>query len=187
MIPLFASSFLFLRHGRTALNAEDRVQGAMDIPLDPIGEAEAQAAAETLAGQDIAAIWCSPLQRAHTTANIVGRRLGLRAQPVEGLEERNWGALEGQPRAVLVREATPPGGEGPEAFAARTRAGLARIAPPFPALVVAHSGTARVIAATLRPAEDVRRIGNGEVVLWWRTAQGWRLESLTGGPPLSLN
>jgi uncharacterized protein len=39
------------RHGRTALNADDRLRGLSDPPLDPVGIAEAAGLAQTLAAK----------------------------------------------------------------------------------------------------------------------------------------
>lgn len=165
MIPLLSQPFLFLRHGQTAANAADRIGGATDDPLDATGLRQAEAAARLLAGRPLVAIWHSPLLRAAQTAAAVARTTGAPLIPLPGLAERNWGAWEGQDRSVLIREATPPGGEGPEAFRARIRAALAAIAAPFPVLIVAHSGTAREIHALLTDAPFVRP-GNAEAVEW---------------------
>lgn len=172
MIPLFSAPFLFLRHGETDANAADLIGGTQDLPLNATGHAQARRAAEILAGQGLAAIWCSPLRRAYQTAAAVAERTGLALQIVEGLGERDWGDWEGRPRAALIRDATPPGGESPESFRRRTLAALAGIAPPFPVLVVAHSGTARVIAAELAVSATLRA-GNAEPVLWRPEPDGW--------------
>ena len=161
------SPFLFLRHGRTALNAEDRVCGATDVPLDAVGRAQAREAAAHLAGTSIGSIWTSPLARARATAEAVAAATGAPLRVLPWLAERDWGAWEGGPRAALRRDATPLGGEGPDAFRHRTRAALAEITGPGPVLVVAHSGTARVLHAWLSPKPFVR-LGNCEVVEWRR-------------------
>ncbi|MFT4151872.1 MAG: histidine phosphatase family protein [Paracoccaceae bacterium] len=168
MIPLLRQPFLFLRHGQTAANATNRIGGATDDPLDDTGLAQARAAARLLARRPIAAIWHSPLQRAAQTAAAVAQATGAPLVALPGLAERNWGAWEGQDRSILIRDATPPGGEGPDTFRARIRAALAEIAPPFPVLIVAHSGTAREIHALLTDA-PFPRPENAEAVEW---AQG---------------
>ena len=171
-MPLLAHPFLFLRHGRTAANAEDRVCGASDVPLDAIGRAQAAAEAEHLRAAALGSIWTSPLSRALLTAQIVAAATGAPVHVMENLSERDWGAWEGGPRAALIRDAVPPGGEGPDAFASRTIAALARIDGPWPVLIVAHSGTARVLHAHLSAA-PFRRLANGELVEWRRDAV-WR-------------
>ncbi|SDW60339.1 histidine phosphatase family protein [Celeribacter indicus] len=165
MIPLLSHPFLFLRHGQTAANAANRIGGTTDDPLDRTGLAQAEAAARLLADRPLGAIWHSPLVRARQTALAVARVTGAPMRSLPGLAERNWGVWEGQDRAVLIREATPPGGEGPEAFRARIRAALAEITAPFPVLIVAHSGTARELHAVLTDV-PFRRLGNAEAVEW---------------------
>lgn len=182
MSRLFSGPFLFLRHGRTELNARGLIAGSTDVPLDETGFEEAAAAAELLVGSGVAAIWCSPMLRARQTAAPVAARLGLAVRVVAELAERNWGALEGRPRDAVHPEATPHGAETPERFAARTQAGLARIGPPAPVLIVAHAGSARMIAGVLAPNRPIRRVGNGEVVLWTPQGKGWAPRSLNGGP-----
>ncbi|AMY69317.1 histidine phosphatase family protein [Frigidibacter mobilis] len=184
MIPLFSQSFLFLRHGETAHNRAGIIAGATDVPLNAAGLAQAEMAAELLAEAGIAAIWCSPLIRARVTAETVAARLGLPLRVLPGLAERNWGAWEGQPYGVLVREMVPPGGgEGPGAFQTRVTAALAQVTSPFPALIVGHSGTARVLGALLCPGVVLPRFANAVPVLWQREedvghAPDWSLRVL---------
>lgn len=172
MIPLLSQPFLFLRHGETADNAAGRIGGSTDTPLNANGRAQAQAAARLLAGRPLAAIWHSPLSRAAETARAVAAATGAPLIALPGLAERNWGAWEGQPRSILVRDATPPGGESPAAFAARIRAALAAITAPFPVLIAAHSGTAREIHALLSDAPFVRP-ANAEPIEWRQQGCHW--------------
>lgn len=153
---LLAAPFCFLRHGETESNRLGLIAGASDVPLNATGLAQARSAAQRLAGSNVDAIWSSPLQRAYDTARCVADVLGLDIVIVPELAERNWGEREGQPRAMRgPRPATPPGGEGLEAFRARTLAGFARITPSRLPLVVAHSGTFRILGEWLGlPAQD---------------------------------
>jgi len=61
---------LLARHGETPWNAEGRYQGQIDIPLSPIGEAQAQALGARLASVDITRAVASPLSRAQRTAQL---------------------------------------------------------------------------------------------------------------------
>ena len=172
-VPFDAPS-LFLRHGRTALNADDRVCGATDVPLDATGREQAREAAAHLAAVPLRSIWTSPLARARATAEIAAAATGAPLHVLPGLAERDWGAWEGGPRSALARDATPPDGEGSDAFRDRTRAALARVRDDDrggPILIVAHSGTARVIHEWLAAGPFVR-LGNGELVEWRRDG-GW--------------
>lgn len=146
--------FYLLRHGQTAHNAADLIAGATDAPLDEEGHRQAEAAARHCAALPLGRLYVSPLLRARRTAEALLRlRPDLTAETSPLLAERNWGNWEGQPRAILDRDATPEGGEGPETFRSRVAAACAAIpAPPpdaAPPLLVAHSGTARALAALL--------------------------------------
>ncbi|HXH01275.1 MAG TPA: histidine phosphatase family protein [Xanthomonadaceae bacterium] len=61
---------LLARHGETAWNAEGRYQGQSDIPLSPIGEAQARALGERLHDLPVTRAVASPLSRARRTAEL---------------------------------------------------------------------------------------------------------------------
>ena len=54
------SRVLLVRHGRTVLNAENRLRGRLDPELDDVGRAEVRALAEELAGLNPARVVSSP-------------------------------------------------------------------------------------------------------------------------------
>jgi probable phosphoglycerate mutase len=146
---LLRAPFYFLRHGETEANRLGLIAGQTDIPLNETGWRQARTAAGLLEGCGIGAIYSSPLRRARDTAQCVAERLGLEVVVLDGLAERNWGELEGRPRSSRPRGLTPPGGESLEAFTHRTLAALAAIPAGGVPLVVAHSGTFRVLCAQL--------------------------------------
>lgn len=144
-----ANEFWFMRHGMTASNDADRIAGFTDEPLTPQGRALAARQAEKLRGVPLGSLWVSTLARARETARAVRAVNGAPLFLLDELRERNWGVWEGRPRAELRRAGKPEGGEGPDEFHARIRAGLERIEGPGPVLIVAHSGTARALFAVL--------------------------------------
>ena len=87
---------LLARHGETAWNAEGRYQGQEDIPLSPVGEAQARALGERLRGVHIDRAVASPLARALRTAELAlgDARLGLLTTDA-GLKEIAHGEWEG--------------------------------------------------------------------------------------------
>ena len=152
-----ATRVFALRHGQTAWNAEQRLQGHLDIPLDAAGLRQAERLAQALAGEDLAAIYSSDLQRAHATALALSRSSGIPVLTDPALRERSFGWLEGltyaevesrHPRDALHwRQRDPafrPGdGESLLAFHARCVAAVARLAAAHPGqtiAVVAHGG-----------------------------------------------
>jgi probable phosphoglycerate mutase len=89
------ASFYVLRHGQTDWNAQARLQGSTDIPLNDTGREQARIAAEFLADEGITRIIASPLSRALETAQIVGQRIGIAPELDPRLTERNFGLFEG--------------------------------------------------------------------------------------------
>jgi broad specificity phosphatase PhoE len=146
---LFQAPFIFLRHGETEPNRLGLTAGMSDVPLNTTGRQQARDAAAALVGRGIEAIYSSPLQRALETARCVSDMLHLPIVIIPGIAERNWGALEGKPRELRVREADPPGGEDLAQFRRRTLAGLAQIPAGGLPLIVAHSGTFRILCGEL--------------------------------------
>lgn len=97
---------LLARHGETAWNAEGRYQGQEDIPLSPVGLAQAQALGERLREVPITRAVASPLSRARQTAELA---LGARDLPLTldpGLMEIAHGTWEGL-LASEIRERDP--------------------------------------------------------------------------------
>jgi broad specificity phosphatase PhoE len=88
------TEILLARHGETDWNRENRFQGHADPPLNELGRAQAAELATVLAGEELAAVYSSPLQRAFETARVVAEPHGLAAAPVEGLKEVDVGSWQ---------------------------------------------------------------------------------------------
>lgn len=89
---------VLIRHGRTEANASRRIVGAMDVPLDEVGEAQARALAAGWAWGRWDVVVSSPLARARRTA------AALAPAPVVVAElcEMHQGVLEGLDFATAV-------------------------------------------------------------------------------------
>lgn len=85
---------VLVRHGETAWNAEHRVQGQLDVPLNDTGRRQAQAVASVLARERFAAIYASDLGRARQTAEPTAAALGMDVRLDAGLRERHYGIFE---------------------------------------------------------------------------------------------
>jgi 2,3-bisphosphoglycerate-dependent phosphoglycerate mutase len=83
-----------VRHGETAWNAEHRVQGQLDVPLNSIGQAQALAAAKVLAREKFDAIYSSDLSRALQTAQPTATLFSMKILPEKDLRERHYGIFE---------------------------------------------------------------------------------------------
>jgi broad specificity phosphatase PhoE len=87
--------FILVRHGQTEWNRVERFRGRADLSLDETGRRQAEAAALRLKGEQIAAIYSSPLKRTIETAGILARQLKLPVQPFEGLLDIDFGSWQG--------------------------------------------------------------------------------------------
>jgi broad specificity phosphatase PhoE len=144
------TELLLVRHGETDWNAEGKLQGHTDRPLNDYGRRQAQALADKLAGESIDAVYASDLSRARETAEIVGEKLGLTVAVDPDLREKNWGNWEGltsDERLHIEFE-----GETSEAHRDRTLSAVQRIVERHPGervVVVTHGGSLRRIQAAV--------------------------------------
>ena len=123
------------RHGQTVWNAERRFQGQSDIPLDEVGQAQAERAARLLAALRPDLIVSSDLSRAAQTAAPLSRLTGLEVTLDKDLRERSGGCWEGLTDTEIrtrypVEHAswTPPDGEPSALVADRVAGALLRVA-----------------------------------------------------------
>ncbi|MFQ5925719.1 MAG: histidine phosphatase family protein, partial [Dehalococcoidia bacterium] len=86
---------ILIRHGQTEWNRGERFRGRVDIGLDETGMRQAEAAAERIARWGVAAIYSSPLKRATVTAQIIASRLHLPVEPVDGINDMDFGIWQG--------------------------------------------------------------------------------------------
>jgi probable phosphoglycerate mutase len=173
----------YVRHGLTDWNAEGRLQGRHDIPLNDRGRAQAVCCADILRdlfardgrSPDDYGYVSSPLVRASETMDLLRATLGLEAggyRTEPRLAEIAFGEWEGLTyRDVLVRDQDvvarregnkwrfrAPGGETYEEVALRVGEWYASLETDT--VVTAHGGTARALVAVLGvapPDEAVHR------------------------------
>jgi broad specificity phosphatase PhoE len=197
----FAHRLVFLRHGETAYNAENRLQGQRDVALNARGREQARAVGRTLRariGPEIErleaaeAFVASPLERARETMEIAREAMGLkpggyRLDPV--LKELSFGAWEGltwpeiearDPKGLRAREKdkwnfAPPGGESYAMLAERLRPWLGGLTGD--AFVVSHGGVARALMtliAGVKPAKAMDApIAQGQALCFENGAGRW--------------
>ncbi|WP_053385891.1 histidine phosphatase family protein [Leucobacter japonicus] len=182
-----------IRHGQTDWNLAGRMQGRTNIPLNAAGRAQASDLARSLAeGEPWDAVVSSPLVRASMTGDVLAEHLGLGpVMPVAELVERSFGAAEGlSPGEALERwpDRQYPEMESAEAVATRARKALEHIAERRPdqrVLAVSHGSFIRHLLAnvTSAPIDDIPRIGNTEMSILSRDAQGrWSVQNVAGAP-----
>lgn len=86
---------VLIRPGATAYDEENRIQGILDIPLSDRGREEVARLAERLAGFELSSIYCGPGESVQTTAEAVGRSLGLRPRQIPELRNLDQGLWQG--------------------------------------------------------------------------------------------
>ena len=188
-----ATRVFALRHGQTEWNASQRIQGHTDVPLDDTGRWQAARLAQALAGERIAAIYSSDLQRAHATALALGGATGVVVNTDPLLRERAFGRFEGATFIEIEQRwpddalrwrrrepgFAPGGGEPLAAFHARSVGAVARLAALHPGqaiAVVAHGGVLDCLyRAALHIALEAPRtwqLGNASINRLLYTAEG---------------
>ena len=144
------TELLLVRHGETDWNAEGKLQGHTDRPLNDYGRRQAQALADRLAGESIDALYASDLSRARETAEILGAKLDLAVVVDPDLREKNWGNWEGLTSDERLHVEFE--GETSEAHRDRTLSAVQRIVERHPdgrIVVVTHGGSLRRIQAAV--------------------------------------
>ncbi len=155
MLETKSYDFVFLRHGESVGNAEERFQGQSDYPLTEAGRRQAQALAQRWAREglhfDVAIT--SPLTRARETARIVADALHVPVEVDPIWMERNAGEIAGLTRKETLErypnadQRTPydafgDSGEGDWELFLRAGAAVHQLLkrPPGQYLVVTHGG-----------------------------------------------
>jgi len=188
MEGMTSTTFALVRHGQTDWNAQRRLQGATDIPLNDVGRGQARDAVAVLSGFEWDAIVSSPLSRAAETADLIAAGLGLSvARRVPELTERNFGPAEGLQAGPELEALRIPNGfrgaESEDEAAGRGLAALEALAEEFRGrrvLAVAH-GTLLRVSLSRAVGRTLESIDNAVLNLAHHHAvDGWELEYFNG-------
>jgi probable phosphoglycerate mutase len=159
--PPKPTTLILVRH---ALNdwVGDKLAGwTPGVHLNDKGRAQAEALAQRLADQAVAAVYTSPLERALETARIIAAPYQLEVQLREGIGEVHYGEWTGQSLKDLAKQdawrvvqfypsgAAFPGGETIRAMQARAVAELDAIVAAHPSQTVVAVSHADVLKAAL--------------------------------------
>ena len=168
------TDFIFIRHGETDWNRQQRFQGQIDVPLNDLGQAQARQLGARMAEEPAEHLICSDLQRAQQTAAPLAAAWQAAPVLLPGLREQCFGVLEGldvptikarHPELWLQwlehrADFALPGGEN-------LRQVHARVMEAVKALAEAHPG--RRLAVVTH---------GGVLDMLWRTAHGLPLSGL---------
>jgi len=192
------TTIVLVRHGETAWNAEGRVQGQTDVPLNEVGRAQAEALVPVLGAERFDAIYSSDLVRVRETAEPTARVLGHDVALDAGLRERHYGMFEtltyvecgarfpAEFERFRAKELDFAFGSGESLkdFHARAMACLHSIAERHPGagvLVFTHGGVLEMLlreatARGLRSARDFE-IPNAAINRFEYAASAWKLRA----------
>lgn len=168
------TDFVFIRHGETDWNRQQRFQGHSDVPLNEVGLAQAARLGARMAAEPADLLVSSDLQRARQTAQPLAEAWRQAPTLERGLREQHFGALEGlDVPTIKARHAelwlqwlehradfALPGGESLRQFHARVLDAVRVLAERHPGrtlVVVTHGGVLDML---------------------WRTAHGISLDGL---------
>ena len=168
------TELLFIRHGETDWNRQQRFQGQIDVPLNAAGHAQAARLGQRLADDPYDALFSSDLVRARETAAPLAAAWGRQPTLVPGLREQSFGVLEGLDVPTIQERHADlwplwlehradfalPGGESLRQFHARVMDAVRQLASDAPGrrlAIVTHGGVLDML---------------------WRTAQGLPLDGL---------
>jgi broad specificity phosphatase PhoE len=201
-----------VRHGRTALNADGRLRGRLDPPLDDVGRAEAQSLAESMVVdpegvstgpctgsvrfQPPVLVVTSPLRRAVETGDAIARAAAVGAATDMDLVDRDYGGWTGHRELDVISEfGGLDGAPGVEAAddvlrralraleAATAAAAAGRSVGPV--VVVAHDAVNRLLLAFLSPSlgqPERIRQRTGCANLLTYAAHRWRVDAVDVKP-----
>ena len=195
--------FHLLRHGEHGLLGRVLAGRMPGVGMTERGRAEIAAQAERLAGEKIAAIYASPLQRTRETAEIVAERLGLPIGFRDDLIELDFGewtgatfdSIRADPRwqawSTQRSLATIPGGESMRAVQQRVVATVVELSERHPhetVLLVSHGDVIRSALVFLlgMPLDFYNRIeiGQGSISTVRIDTSGIRILALNDRPRL---
>lgn len=194
---------LVVRHGETDWNADARVQGYSDIPMNDNGRRQVERTARMLSATHVTAVYSSDLRRATETADILAAGRGLPVIPMPALRERCWGAWEGRTLPQLAVEdpdgyarlragewVDPAGSEDYEAMQSRVSGAFESISATHhgeTVLLATHGGPVKVLTAWVLgapvAAHHKMRIGNASVTTFILRDDRFVLESYNLTPP----
>lgn len=170
-------TIFIVRHGTTEWIEQGRIHGgALDSPLSPFGQWEAQQTANFLADQHITRIYSSPQGRAMQTATAIAQKFpSMPITKLDGLREIGFGKMEGKRnnfrkvrRNPIVSFFTVPlwstmrglTGESKNTLRKRILKAWEQILAESPSgniVIVSHSGTINTLLTALPCAEEVQK------------------------------
>ena len=193
-----------IRHGEVEGAASGRLLGRTDTPLSKRGLEQAVKLAEVLSTAQLSAVYCSDLQRARVTAEIIAKRSNVKVQESAAWREIDMGEWDGRTMASLHDEAPQlvarlfddpasfeyPGGESFACFIGRVLKAVDQLVMTHSngeVVLVAHGGVCRAIIGSALgiPADNWLRLSQDyaclNVIDWYNRNPSLQLLNLGYG------
>ncbi len=160
-------NIFLVRHGETDWHLENRILGRTNKSLNARGFEQGRLVAQRFAGQDLAALYVSPIQRCRETIAALAQVKGREPVVLDGLMEVDFGEWDGRKSADIMAEDPEllrqwlmhpssmriPGGENMAEVHGRVVEAmnwiLARHDPEQDILVVSHGGPIRMVVCEI--------------------------------------
>ena len=186
-----------IRHGETDYNSELRFQGQIDIPLNREGIEQAEKVADFFKDIPLQAIYTSTLQRARTTAEIIGNAKGIKPQETDALREMSFGIWENMNSKDIQKNyakewkdffaspasTTIPQGESMSEVQKRAYPVVQQILDEHPegdVAFVVHGGIIRVLICTMLGLDLNRawhlHVGNASITCFYYWGRSYTLD-----------
>jgi phosphoserine phosphatase len=190
------AQIILILPGATDYDEQQRIQGALDIPLNAQGDAEVTGIIDALSDREIEAVYSPACSPAYQTAEILAAALGIKHKKISGLENVNHGLWQGmrveevrrkQPKVYRQwqeqpESVCPPEGEMLEHAEKRMRAAMAKI------LKKHKQGTVALVVPEPMASLVRRYAANSQLGdLWKNTTDHGRWDVLDIAPSLTTN
>lgn len=171
------------RHGRTALNVDDRLRGLSDPPLDDVGQLEVKQLGDALATFGPTVVITSPLRRAISTAVAIAAAAHISVEIDQRLNDRDYGPWTGEPRADVEERFgsidAAPGVEPADRVVVRALAAFTELTHEYdsgPLVMVSHDAFNTALLRLLDPSLDgiTQRTACYNQIS--RVGAGWRVD-----------
>lgn len=89
------AEIIVIRSGCTDYDDQQRIQGAIDLPLNDRGRVQVESLVDELNGTELDVIYAAPCESARATADAIGDSLGVPVKELDGLRNLDQGLWEG--------------------------------------------------------------------------------------------
>jgi phosphoserine phosphatase len=186
----FMPIFILVRPGRTDFDEQQRIQGTLDLPLNPAGLAQWDSLATDLSRMSVDRIHSSPGEPCHDMALRFAERLGVTIQTWDGFASRHEGLWQGlevsalrhkSPRAFRQWEESPgqvcaPEGELFEKVVERVELVVSKISRKTGTMVIVAAEPVITIVSCLLRGVDPHTADFSDEVLGpcgWEVIEAW--------------